>query len=128
MSLEMARRVGWTWWEVGQLGNLAEHALEAGPTEEGERRAREYLALARQIEDRTNTVFGLGMLAWAAADRGDAERANVLWAAVEAEEARAPLAMWAGYRDRYAAHIPPAAGPTPEMTFDEAVSYALGDD
>jgi predicted ATPase/class 3 adenylate cyclase len=127
-SLEMARRVGWTWWEVAQLGNLAEHALEAGRSEEGQRRARECLALARQIEDRTQTVFGLAILAWAAADRGDAERANVLWAAVEAEEARAPLAMWADYRDKYAARILPAVDPVAKVTLEEAVSYALEDD
>lgn len=86
----MARQVGWAWWEAAQLGNLAESALEGGRTEEGERRAREYLALAREIGDRTNTVYGLAQLAWVATDRGDAERAAVLWAAVEAEERGRP--------------------------------------
>ena len=127
-SLELAREVGWTWWIVGRMGELAERALDAGRTDEGERRGREFLALAREIEDRTNTVFGLGMLAWAAASRGDAERAGVLWAAVEAEETRGPLAMWVPSRDKYAAHIPPAVGAVAEMTLDEATAYALGDD
>ncbi len=124
-SLAMSREVGWTWWEVAQLGNLAEHALKDGKTEEGERQAREYLALARTIEDRTNTVFGLGLLAWAAADRADVKRATTLWAAVEAEEAKAPLAMWTSERDKYAAHIPAAAGTVSELTLEEAVAYAL---
>ncbi|MDP9284697.1 MAG: tetratricopeptide repeat protein [Actinomycetota bacterium] len=124
-SLAMSREVGWTWWEVAQLGNLAEHALEDGKTDEGERQAREYLALARTIEDRTNTVFGLGLLAWAAADRADVERATTLWAAVEAEEAKGPLAMWTSERHKYAAHIPAAAGTVPELTLEEAVAYAL---
>jgi hypothetical protein len=127
-SLAMSREVGWTWWETSQLGNLAELALRDAKTEEGERQAREYLALARTIEDRTNTVFGLGLLAWAAADRGNVERATTLWAAVEAEEAKGPLAMWASERDKYAAHIPPADGPVPELTLEEAVAYALEDD
>ena len=124
-SLAMAQEVGWTWWEVAQLGNLAEHALKDARTEEGDQRAREYLALARTIEDRTNTVFGLGLLAWAAADRGDVERAITLWAAVEAEEAKGPLAMWTSEREKYAAHIPAAAGTVPELTLEEAVAYAL---
>ena len=68
------------------------------------------------------------MLAWAAADRGDAERATALWAAIEAEEARGPLAMWASSRDKYAAHIPPATGTVPELTLEGVVAYALGDD
>ena len=127
-SLEMARGVGWAWWEAGQLGNLAERALKDGETAEGERRAREFLALAHEIRDRTHTVYGLGMLAWAAADRGDSERAAVLWAALEAEDVKGPLAMWAVSRDEYAAHIPPAGGTTPELTLEEAVAYALGDD
>ena len=105
-SLELARRLGWTWWEVGRLGELAERSLEVGNVEEGERRAREYLARAREIEDRTNTIFGLGMLAWAAAERGDDQRAAVLWAAIEAEEAKASEANWAAARHKYAAHIP----------------------
>jgi len=124
----MARGVGWAWWEAGQLGNLAERALKDGETAEGERRAREFLALAHEIRDRTHTVYGLGMLAWAAADRGDSERAAVLWAALEAEDVKGPLAMWAVSRDEYAAHIPPAGGTTPELTLEEAVAYALGDD
>jgi predicted ATPase/class 3 adenylate cyclase len=124
-SLAMSREVGWTWWETAQLGNLAELALKDAKTEEGERQAREYLALARTIEDRTNTVFGLGLLAWAAADRGDVERAATLWAAVEAEEAKGPLAMWTSERDKYAAHIPAATGTVPELSLEEAVAYAL---
>jgi len=127
-SLAMSREVGWTWWEVAQLGNLAERALTEGKTEEGERQAREYLALARTIEDRTNTVFGLGLVAWAAADRADVERATTLWAAVEAEEAKGPLAMWTAERDKYAAHIPAAQGPVPKLTLEEAVAYALSPD
>jgi len=127
-SLELGREVGWTWWIVGRMGELAERALDAGRTDEGEGRGREFLALAREIEDRTNTIYGLGMLAWAAANRGDPERAATLWTAIEAEEGKGPLPMWAPYRDKYAAHIPPAVDAVAEMTLDEAIAYALGDD
>jgi len=126
-SLEMARRVGWTWWEVSRLGELAERSLDAGNIEEGERRARDYLVRARKIEDRTNTLYGLGMLAWTAAERGDAERAGTVWAAIEAEEARAPETNWAAGREKYAAHIPDAPRPANALSLDDAVEYALSD-
>ncbi len=127
-SLELAREAGWTWWEAEQLGNLAEHHLNAGSTDAGERYARACLVLARGMEDRLMTVYGLGMLAWAAADRGEPERAGVLWAAIEVEEAKGPLARWAIYRDRYAARIPPVVADVPKLSLEEAIVYALGDD
>jgi hypothetical protein len=101
--------------------------LEIGDIEEGERRGREGLTLARKIEDRTYTLFGLGLLAWAAAEGGEAERAGVLWAAIEAEEARAPDPMWAAYRDRFGAHIPEEPRPSSPLGLDEAAEYALSD-
>jgi predicted ATPase len=127
-SLELAREVGWVWWEAGQMASLAEHALDVGKADEGELRARELLELARSMEDRLNTVYGLSLMAWAAADRGNAQRANTLWAAIEAEEAKGPLPAWAAERDTYAAHIPPAVGAVPELSLDEAVAFALAPD
>jgi non-specific serine/threonine protein kinase len=127
-SLELAREVGWTWWEAAQIGILAEQALAVGRADEGELRARESLELARTMEDRLSTVYGLALLAWAAADRGNAQRANVLWAAIEAEEAKGPLPNWAAERDKYAAHIPPPTSAVPELTLDDAVAHALDED
>jgi predicted ATPase/class 3 adenylate cyclase len=127
-SLAMGREAGWTWWEAGQLTILAEAALEAGKPVEAEQRAREALALAHEIRDRTRTLYGLALLAWAAAERGNAARATALWAAAEAEAAKAPLAMWAAERDRWAVHIPAAEGSAPERTLEEAVAYALEND
>jgi predicted ATPase/class 3 adenylate cyclase len=126
-SLALARDLGWTWWEAVQLSNLAEFALGSGRPDEAEERARECLRLARVMEDRMSTVYALGMLAWAAADKADPKRAVLLWAAIEAEEARGPLAMWASERDKFAAHVPPVADDVPRMTLEEAVDYALGD-
>jgi predicted ATPase len=126
-SLELARRIGWTWHEVGRLGELAERSLEVGDVDEGERRARDYLARAHEIEDRTNTLYGLGMLAWVAGERGDAERAVTLWAAIEAEEARRPEPMWALAREQYAARIPDAPRPAVPLELEQAIDYALAD-
>jgi predicted ATPase/class 3 adenylate cyclase len=128
-SLAMSREAGWTWWEIGQLENLAERALKGGVTEDGERRARECLVLAHKIEDRTFTVCALGLLAWAAADRGKTDRAVMLWAAVEAEEAKGSLAVWwSAERDQYAARIPAAGGSVGELTLEEAIVFALEND
>jgi predicted ATPase len=133
-SLEEWRRLddeagvtGWTWWEVGRLGELAERSLDVGNLEEGERRGRDFLARAREIEDRTSTLFGLGILAWAAAVRGDAERAGVLWTAIEAEEARSPDANWAVSREKYAEHIRASPRLEAPLSLDDAVDYALVD-
>jgi predicted ATPase len=124
-SLEMARRIGWTWWEVGRLGELAERCLDVGKLDEGERRAREYLRRAQAIEDRTNTLFGLAMLAWAAGDRGDGERSTTLWAAIEAEQAKLPEPLLAMALEKYIAHIPGRLRPSSPLDLDEAVEYAL---
>jgi predicted ATPase/class 3 adenylate cyclase len=126
-SLELARKIGWTWWEVGRLGELAERCLDAGRVEEGERRARDFLARASEIEDRTSTLYGLGILAWAAAKRGNAERAAMLWAAAEREEAKAPEANWAVSKGKYAAHIPKEPQPQVALELEDAVRYALAD-
>ncbi len=94
-SLELAREAGWTWWEAEQLGNLAEHHLNAGRTDAGERYARACLVLARGMEDRLMTVYGLGMLAWAAADRGEPERAEFCGLP---SRSRRPRDRWPGGR------------------------------
>ena len=59
-SLELARKVGWVWWETSQLANLAEVALVSGRRADGERYAREALALARETGDRELMVYSPG--------------------------------------------------------------------
>jgi predicted ATPase len=129
-SLQLAREAGWTWWEMNVLGQLAERSLEAGRIEDGERLSRELLGLAHEIGDRIATIYGLGLLAWAAAESGNARRCWTLWAALEAEEAQAPVpGEWAARdREKYAAHLP--AGPRPDtpLPLDSAVQYALASD
>ena len=125
-SLELSRQTGWTWFEAGQLAELAERSLEDGRTDDGARYAVDCLTIARRIEDRETTLFALAALAWAAAQRGDADRSAALWAAVEAEEARGGrMGRWEESRARYAANIADAPRPTAAMDLDQAAEYAL---
>lgn len=107
--------------------SLADAALGSGTTQEGERLGRECLELARRIDDRPGIVYGLAILAWAAAQRGDAARAAALWSGVESEERSAPIPRWETERERYARHLPKAAGAEPRLSLEEASERALSD-
>jgi predicted ATPase len=129
-SLEMAREAGWAWWEAGRLGELAERSLDVARIEDAERLAREYLALARKIEDRLFMLHGLAILAWAAVEAGHAERSGVIWSAIEVEEATWTDSerFWRGLpRDKYAGHVEGAPRPEAALRFDDAVEYALAE-
>ncbi|MBA3364336.1 MAG: hypothetical protein H0U03_00915, partial [Actinobacteria bacterium] len=97
--------------------------------------ARASLALGHGINHRLHTVWELALLARIATVCGDAERAGRLWGAIEAEEAREPLALFTAHRDELAAPILAASGPNFErgreagrkLTLDEAIEYALDD-
>ena len=110
-SRTLAVEVGFDWWVRNMLLAAAEIELKLGRVEEGERSARRSLAAARELDDRRGTVFALAMLAWAAADRGDALQAGLLWGAIEAEEQRGPLGQWKRHRDEYSGHVLAAEGP-----------------
>src|SRR5215211_5294510 len=122
----IARRLGWTWWEVNAVATLAELELETGNIGEGERLAREALEISSRIADRTHSLYGLAILAWAAALHGDDERASRLWASVEAELERAPDAPFESERETFAARMP-AGDPCPPLAFEEAIAFALAD-
>ncbi|HEX8100258.1 MAG TPA: adenylate/guanylate cyclase domain-containing protein [Actinomycetota bacterium] len=124
-AIDMAEEAEWEWWAVGNSAVLAHETLEEGNVEEGERRARETLDRAFRIRDRRSTVNGLGMLAWAAAARGDTARAGTLWAAVEAEAARAPISRWDIWQPIFAPHVAGLPRPDSVLSLDEAVAYAL---
>jgi predicted ATPase/class 3 adenylate cyclase len=135
-SAAMGREVGVPWWESGMLAELASLSLGAGRIDEAETRARESLALAEQLRDRPGRVFGVGLLAWVAAERGQSERAGRLWAAVGDEDAGAPLGGWRRHRQACEARVREAAGPAFDrgyaqgraMTLDDAVLLALESD
>ena len=129
-SLELAREARVTWWVSGSLAELANLSLAAGQIDDADRRARESLALAEQMGDRAGRVFGVGLLARVAAERGQHGLARALWAAVEAEDAGAPLGGWRRHRETYREHIirlVPNITPNPDAaaTLDEAIAVAL---
>ena len=85
--------------------DLAEGQLAAGRTDAGELHAREAMALGRAGAAAGHRIRAL-LLGWAAHQRGDLQRAAVLWASVEAEHARSPIQRWDRHRDRHRARLP----------------------
>jgi predicted ATPase len=132
-SAQMASEVGFTWLRREMLLSLAGVELQLGRTEEAEPHARESLRVADGLGDRGGVFWGLVFLAWAASVRDDAERAGLLWGAVEAEEKRGPVGQWEGERETYAARILAVDGPQfarareqgQRLPFDRAVEEAL---
>ena len=133
-STELAREVGVPWWESGALAERASLCLNAGLLDEGETHARESLAIADRLRDRPGRIFGVGLLARVAAERGLSERAGLMWGAIEDEDAIAPLGGWRRHRQTCEARILKLAGPEFDrsraegraLTLDDAVGIALG--
>ena len=86
------------------------------------------------MRDRPGRVFGVGLMARAAAEAGDYERAGLRWGAIEDEDAGAPLGGWRRHRQENEERIRELAGSDSartrvrEMTLDEAVALALDED
>ena len=110
-SAELAGETGFLWWRAHTLHELGEVAIEGGNLESAEERLRQALEEAVGIGERQLTIYNLALLSRTAAERGAAERAGVLWGAVEAEEQREPVGQWEGERDEYAAPILANEGP-----------------
>jgi hypothetical protein len=131
----IAGEIGFVWWQAGMLYCMCEWSLELGRSDDAERLGREGLELAHGINDRMHTVYLLALLARAAAHGGRAERAGVIWGAVEAEEQKGAVGQWEDERELYAAPVLAHAGPDFErgrhvgsrLSFDEAVEYALSE-
>ena len=131
-SVALAKEIRHKWWESGMLAELAQLDLAAGRTEEGTAAALEALALAEEIRDRSGRVFGVGLLARAAAESGDSRRAALLWGAIEDEDAGAPLGGWRRHRQASEERILELADPGferaraegRELTLDDAVELA----
>jgi predicted ATPase len=132
-SAALARDVGFHWWEAIILGELAQLLVDRGDHQLGETRSCEALSLIHRVGDRQNTVYTLAVIAWAAAGRGDIERAGRLWGAIEAEESRGPIGGWERERETYERRVLGKAGPAFErarqngqtLSLDEAVDEAL---
>jgi predicted ATPase/class 3 adenylate cyclase len=121
------------WWESGLLAELASLSLNAGRVDEAEEHARKSLALADELRDRSGRVFGVGLLACVAAERGEDEHAGLLWGSIEEADAVAPLGGWRVHRPEVEARMSRAAGPEfdrgfaagRELTLDSAAALAL---
>ena len=134
-SAALAKEITMAWWEAGTLAELAQLDLAAGRIEEGRETAFKSLALANEMRDRPGRVFGVGLLARAAAESGDSERAGLLWGAIEDEDAGAPLGGWRRHRqaseerilELASAQFEAARARGRELTLDDAVALARGD-
>jgi tetratricopeptide (TPR) repeat protein len=132
-SVELAEDAGGPWWKGGMLAELAALALRNGRTDDASAFAVESLMLADQLRDRPGRVFGVGLLAIVAAERGELERAGRLWGAIEDERAFAPVGGWQRHRDACEARIRQSANAEfdrglaagRELELDEAVEEAL---
>src|SRR5204863_9149875 len=102
-----AAEVGFAWWQMHQLYHGCEWSLELGRIDEAEAYARDALRLAAAIHDRQLTVYLLALLAATAAAQKEAERAGILWGALEREEARGPVGQWEAERDDYRSRVQP---------------------
>ncbi len=97
-SAEMARRIGWIWWESGQLHELLMLALRRGDFEEAQYEGRRALRIERDQENRLWTVYTLAGLAQAALAADEPEHAGLLWGVAEREATHFP--SWEGERAR----------------------------
>ena len=126
-SASLARELCIPWWESGMLTELAQLALNAGSLDEARTRAREALALADRIRDRSGRVFGVGLFARLAVEEGQFELAGRLWGAIEHEDVGAPLGGWRRHRHRCEERIRDAASPEFERGYAEGHAMTLND-
>jgi hypothetical protein len=134
-SAVLAHDAGVTWWRGGMLAELSALSLRAGQLDEAELHARESLVIAVETRDYSGRVFGVGLLACAAAERGRLDRAGRLWGAIEGQRTFAPLGGWQRHYDSFEARILTLATPEfegavaegRELELDEAVELALAE-
>jgi hypothetical protein len=104
------------------LAELACLALAAGRLDEAETFARSSLEIAERLQDRAGRVFGVGILAGVAAERGLGARAGRLWRAIERDDALAPLGGWRRHRDAFERQISAVAGRSSTAVTRQAAS------
>jgi predicted ATPase/class 3 adenylate cyclase len=134
-SAVLAHDAGVTWWRGGMVAELSALSLRAGQLEEAESHARESLVIAVEQRDYSGRVFGVGLLACAAAERGRLDGAGRLWGAIEGQRTFAPLGGWQRHCDAFEARILTLATPEferavaegRELELDDAVELALAE-
>ena len=91
----LAAAAGDVMWQCDSLGRLAERRSTRGRVEGADEAAREALRLARDMNDRQGTIWGLALLARHATDTGRRRRAGRIWGGLEAEVQRGgPVGQW----------------------------------
>jgi predicted ATPase/class 3 adenylate cyclase len=133
-SAEMAREIGWNWWESGQLHELLMLALRRGEFEAAEREGRAALLIEREQENRLWATYTIAGLARVALGRDDLDRAGLLWGAVEAEGDALP--RWQGERELRGGELVEEARPEflaafargRELDLWDAAAIALGEE
>jgi predicted ATPase/class 3 adenylate cyclase len=93
-SAAIAQEVGWVWWEAGQLSSAAAFERERNYLDAAEGHAIRSLELSLGLGDRQHTLFAAAELAIIAAAGGDAQRAGLLWGAVESEASTGRVGLW----------------------------------
>jgi predicted ATPase len=132
-SAVLAHDAGVTWWRGGMLAELSALSLRAGELDEAELHARESLVIAVEQRDYSGRVFGVGLLACVAAERGRFDHAGRLWGAIEGQRTFAPLGGWQRHYDAVEARIltletaefERAVAEGRGLELDEAVELAL---
>jgi tetratricopeptide (TPR) repeat protein len=104
-SARLAGEAGFRWWQLHALQTYAEYALKLNKPDAASGPACEALEMARSINDRQGIFFGVALLAWLAAEKGQTAESGRLWGALEAEAVRAPVGQWELERDEYATRI-----------------------
>jgi tetratricopeptide (TPR) repeat protein len=123
-ALALAREAGWHWWVSRELADRGAYAAARGRADEAEAKARPFLEYAWRTHNRQETLYGLAILARAAAARGDEERARLLWSTVQAADAG--IGRFGSFdREEYGAAMPPGELPPP-LPLADAVALALG--
>ena len=126
-SAAIAHDAGWTWWELGALGNAAAAERERGGLDEAEHLASRSLALSLEIGDRQHMVFAGAELAVVAALRDDIGRAGRLWGAIEREAASGRVGQWEQYRKEFEAPVMRGAGPAFTMACAEGSILSIAE-
>jgi predicted ATPase/class 3 adenylate cyclase len=121
-SIELIKRVGFDWWESGQLARLGEWLLELGRPTDADRVLCDAVAVSHRAGARMHRVYCFALLARIAAESGDPERGGLLWAAVELDEEAGPIGQWEEERDAYSAPVMVHAG----AEFDRGLARGRG--
>ena len=133
-SASLGAASGVAWWESGARAELAALSLLEARVDDAEAYARDSLAVAAQFHDFPGRVFGVGLLACVAAERGELERAGRLWGAIEGKQAGAPLGGWRRHLPACELRLQSLADDAfergrdagRELSLEDATAFALG--